>query len=401
MCKKQFFIGLGLLVAFLIATWQLGIDHEKVAVFTILGLGMGYVMERSRFGFAGIVRKMYMTGDGSLAKAVLFLLVISTLVEAGLQYSAFIKGAPIPGIASVKVISLLTPIGGFLFGIGMMFGGGCASGTLTDIGEGFARAVVVLIFFCIGSVLGVHNLDFLQKTFLGAGGKVYLPEYIGYFNSLVAFFLVYALIYLGIRKYEAKRKKAGTLQLEEWEDFEKPLPADDEFKVISNKAFHKFFVERWSFFTGGVLISIIFLLIVITSGKNWGVSTEFAFWGAWVIQPFTDYDFTSISFFAKKADAFKNGFLMHGGSMRNLGFIVGTIVAALMTGNFKIRPNFTAKEFIIFALGGLFMGYGARIGHGCNIGAFYSALSSLSVSGFVFGTALMLGGITGLKLLKK
>ena len=359
-------------------------------------------MERSRFGFAGVVRKMYMTGDGSLAKAVLFLFVISTLGEAALQYTALIKGGALPGVTSVKPINLMTPIGGFLFGIGMMFGGGCASGTLTDIGEGFARAVVVLIFFCVGSLAGVHNIDIFNKTFLGKGVKVYLPEHIGYVNSLVVFFIIYLLAYFIIRKYEDKRRKAGTLNLEEWEEDEKPLPEDKkEFKVFSSETFHKLFVERWSFYIGATLLSAFFIAVVATSGNNWGVSGVFAFWAAWVIQPFTDYDFTSISFFAKKAGALKHGFMMHGASMRNVSFILGTIIAALMAGNFKLKPKFTAKEFVIFALGGLFMGYGARLAHGCNIGALYASLSTLSLNGVVFGVALVLGGITGLKLLKK
>ena len=47
------------------------------------------------------------------------------------------------------------------------------------------------------------------------------------------------------------------------------------------------------------------------------------------------------------------------------------------------------------------MGYGARLGSGCNIGAFYSALSSMSLSGIVFGGFLILGGIVGLKLVDR
>ena len=47
------------------------------------------------------------------------------------------------------------------------------------------------------------------------------------------------------------------------------------------------------------------------------------------------------------------------------------------------------------------MGYGARIGLGCNIGAFYSGISSLSLSGWVFGVFLMLGAVVGSKLLVK
>ncbi len=49
-------------------------------------------------------------------------------------------------------MNLATVFGGILFGIGMMLGGGCASGTLTDAGEGEARALIVLLFFITGSL---------------------------------------------------------------------------------------------------------------------------------------------------------------------------------------------------------------------------------------------------------
>lgn len=47
------------------------------------------------------------------------------------------------------------------------------------------------------------------------------------------------------------------------------------------------------------------------------------------------------------------------------------------------------------------MGYGARLAYGCNIGAFYSGIASLSLSGWIFGIALFIGAFLGSKLLVK
>ena len=52
-------------------------------------------------------------------------------------------------------------------------------------------------------------------------------------------------------------------------------------------------------------------------------------------------------------------------------------------------------------LGGLLMGYGARIGFGCNIGALFSGIASFSVSGWVYMVFLFLGAWVGSKLLVK
>jgi len=45
------------------------------------------------------------------------------------------------------------------------------------------------------------------------------------------------------------------------------------------------------------------------------------------------------------------------------------------------------------------MGYGARLALGCNIGAFFSSIASLSLSGWVFGLFMFLGSIVGSKLI--
>jgi hypothetical protein len=47
------------------------------------------------------------------------------------------------------------------------------------------------------------------------------------------------------------------------------------------------------------------------------------------------------------------------------------------------------------------MGYGARIAFGCNIGALFGGIASLSLSGWVFGAFLFLGAMVGSKLLVK
>ena len=404
MKKNQFLIGWILfIVSIVFAVYVNGISG-KLGLFTVTGLGIGYLMQRSRFGFAGIVRKMYNMGNGDLPKAVLFLLSISLIVVAAIQYNASAHGIIIPGISSVKMISMLTVIGAFVFGIGMMFAGGCASGTLTDLGEGYVRAAISLLFFCIGSVIGVAHLDTLKTSVLGKGFKFYFPDYIGYFASVMLFLAFYGLIYVLIKKYEASRKKEGTYISEDYEEWEKDLPVKDEteYKILSFETYHKFFVKRWSFYIGGVLLSILFLVVLTTTGKNWGVSTTFIYWGGWILQVF-GVDLSGIGFFQtdKAIEVMTNGFINDSGSVRNLGIMVGTIIASLLAGGLSITKNMDLRKIIGYILGGLFMGYGARLGSGCNIGAFYSALSSMSLSGIVFGGFLILGGIVGLKLVAK
>ncbi|MFW5647507.1 MAG: YeeE/YedE thiosulfate transporter family protein [Candidatus Alkaliphilus sp. MAG34] len=47
------------------------------------------------------------------------------------------------------------------------------------------------------------------------------------------------------------------------------------------------------------------------------------------------------------------------------------------------------------------MGYGTRLSFGCNIGAYFSAIPSLSLHGWVFGTFMFVGAWIGSKILFK
>ena len=404
MKKNQFVFGWILLVISLMFVGYLGAGSEKVGLFGITGLAIGYVMQRSRFGFAGIVRKMYKMGNSDLPKAVMFLLAISVVASASLQYYGHTKGITIPGMSSVKTISMLTVIGAFIFGIGMMFAGGCASGTLTDLGEGYVRAAITLLFFCLGSVLGVAHLDTLKPSVLGKGFKYYFPDHFGYFWSLVIFLTFYGVLYLLVTKYEATRKAKGTYIKEEYQDWEKSHEIKPDYKIFSTETYHNLFVKRWSFYTGGALLSILFITMVASTGKNWGVTTEFAYWGGRMLKFMGMESYVnSIGFFQseKVVNIMNHGVLDNAASVRNIGIIFGTIIASLLAGGLTITKDMNLRKIVAYILGGLFMGYGARLASGCNIGAFYSALSQMSLSGIVFGGFLILGGIVGLKLSDK
>jgi uncharacterized membrane protein YedE/YeeE len=87
--------------------------------------------------------------------------------------------------------------------------------------------------------------------------------------------------------------------------------------------------------------------------------------------------------------------------MRNIGIILGALFATLMASQFKIKKLKSWRQVAAAVLGGLAMGYGARIGFGCNIGALFSGISSFSVSGWVYFVFLFLGAWVGSKLLVK
>ncbi len=85
-------------------------------------------------------------------------------------------------------------------------------------------------------------------------------------------------------------------------------------------------------------------------------------------------------------------------SVLNLGIIAGALAAALLARQFKVRM---APPWELFKglLGGCFMGVGATLAVGCNIGGFFSATAALSMAGLVMMAGLLAGVVVGLKLL--
>ena len=96
-----------------------------------------------------------------------------------------------------------------------------------------------------------------------------------------------------------------------------------------------------------------------------------------------------------------SGILNHPGSWQNFGIIAGALLAALLASQFKFKKIKSLKQVVAATLGGLLMGYGARLAGGCNIGALFSAIGSMSLSGWVFAFFLFIGAFIGSKLLAR
>lgn len=406
--KKQFRMGLILIVLMIIVGMQLANLSPKLTLSLLTGLFFGYILTRSRFGFAGGVKKIYITGEGSLTKALLVMFAVTIIAMAGLQWAAAADGAvvkylvegdlvKIPASGSVKVLNLATIIGGFIFGMGMMLAGGCASGTLTDLGEGAVRSAIALVFFAIGSVPGLKALHaFDQSALADFSTIVYLPHYFGYIGATVISLLLLLGLYMLTRKYESFRRQEGHFEELEFAKEDLPIEESEDDSFFSFKTYHKFFKERWTFMTGGFLLALMFMFVVNTTGKDWGVTSAYARWGVALFDSL-GFDMTGPAY-ASYLEVVREGLINDGGTIRNIAIIFGSAIAFLLAGKFSFDLNFKLKDAGYYALGGLMMGFGARLAKGCNIGALYSAIANFSLHGWAFLVALSLGGIFALKI---
>jgi len=82
----------------------------------------------------------------------------------------------------------------------------------------------------------------------------------------------------------------------------------------------------------------------------------------------------------------------------NLGIVFGAMAAASLAGRFGPHWRLSARDVLTAVLGGLLMGYGARLAHGCNIGAFLGGIVSGSMHGWWWMVWGFAGSLVGTRL---
>ena len=85
-------------------------------------------------------------------------------------------------------------------------------------------------------------------------------------------------------------------------------------------------------------------------------------------------------------------------SVMNLGIMLGALLASGLAGRYAPSFRILARSLAAAVLGGLLVGYGARIAFGCNIGAFFSGIASTSVHGWLWIAAALAGTWIGVRL---
>lgn len=206
--KSQIPYGFAVLIAVIIIGILLNSKSSNLAMFWVFGISFGFVLQKSRFCFTASFRDPCITGSTSITKAVLIALAVTTIGFTAIKYGAYINGLPIPGMNYVVPISFSTAVGGVMFGTGMVIAGGCASGTLMRVGEGFFMQMLSLVFFVIGSLLGAYHFGFWKINFISNGPKVFLPDYFGWFGAVVVQLLIIFCLYVAADLWQKKKMGA-------------------------------------------------------------------------------------------------------------------------------------------------------------------------------------------------
>ena len=191
---NQIPFGVMLIIGVFGAGFFLSNNSPRSAIMWAFGVIAGFTLQRSRFCFTASLRDPILTGSTSLTKAVVIAITIATIGFSAIQFNAASKGLPIPG--NISPAGLHTAIGATMFGIGMVIAGGCASGTLMRVGEGFTMQMLSLVFFIIGSVWGAKDFGWWTKVLISKTKPVFLPNVLGWVPAITLQLLLLFCLYI-------------------------------------------------------------------------------------------------------------------------------------------------------------------------------------------------------------
>lgn len=376
-------------IVFILFVFLVKVDNI-LAYSLIFGLIIGFVMQKSKICFTAAFRDPFLFGMTKLSRAIVLSLMITTIGFGIIQFFQFKSGLPIGG--KLLIPGFYIPIGAFIFGLGASVSGGCASGTLFRLGEGYQMQQIVFVGFLLGSLRGGLDQSFWSS--LTFADKVFhFPKNFGWSSGIILQLVILAIIYFLLI---IREDKSLALFFSGLNNFFRKNNIKNLISKIKNIILHplkNLSYNIWPYWIGALIIAAANIIYFYSTGHYWRISSGFMnliFWFLSILGiTFKNIDFKIISPFS------------HFIFWSNFGIILGALISILLTGRFKFKKIKDKKQLFLALIGGFLMGYGSRVASGCNIGGFYSAVSSLALNGWLYLPFVIFGIYLGSKFLSK
>lgn len=360
-------------------TGYVGAVHGLVqGLLLIIGLGLGFALFHSRFGFTSAWRQLIAVGNGQGLRAHALLLgTAATLVMLVAAGGFSLSGNP-PS-ASPGAIGLPLFVGAAVFAIGMQLGGACASGTLFAVGAGQTSIVITLFGFIVGSV--VYAAGYPVFTGWPQVPGIALSDHVGWFGAWAITIAALVIIVAVTRVVQRRRTPPPT---------DVVPTADGPARIVRGS---------WPLLVGAVVLGVLAGAVFLVSGGTWGVTYAFGLWGAKFLQLLGLHPETW-AFWQQpgNAKALAGSVWQDKTTLTDVGIMIGAGLAAAAAGAWKFHTRVPWRTAVAALLGGILMGIGARLAGGCNIGAYLGGISRGSLHGWLWAVFALAGTWVGLRL---
>ncbi len=241
--------------------------------------------------------------------------------------------------------------------------------------------LVTLAFFIIGSALGAADAS--RWTAAPSWGTVLLLDRVG---PVAALAISLALIG-GVTAFSwwVERHRYGSV-----------TPANERVGASWRTRLVR---GRWPLMWGAVGLALVNVATLLLARRPWGVTSALALWGSKMAGAL-GVDVAAWSYWAAPARAaqLQASVLADPSSVENFGIMIGAFAAAGLAGRLAPARSIPAGSLAAAIVGGLLLGYGARVASGCNIGAYFSGVASTSLHGWLWMVAGLAGNAAGMRL---
>jgi uncharacterized protein len=320
----------------------------------LVGALLGFVLQRGRWCLTGGFRDMYIAKDNRMFYALLIAIVIQSVIVYALIAAGIVEYAA----GTFSILSII--VGGFVFGIGIILAGGCATGTWYRAGEGLIGSWAALAFYMLTAAM--MKTGALSAFTAKASSVTVVNNSMAdtlHVNVWVLIAVLVVIVAAVLVKY-SRRPKVFIPQL----------------KPKKSGLAHILFEKRWHPFTTAVLVGLIAALawpVSEATGRMFGLGVTVP--SANVIQYLITGDQQFVNW----------------GMFLVLGIFIGSFIAAKASGEFRWRvPN--AKTMVTSSVGGMLMGVGASLAGGCSIGNGLVMTAMMTWQGWV-GLLFMILGV--------
>jgi uncharacterized protein len=380
--------------------------YSRLWVLTAIPVGflLGFFLKKGDLCGSSAMSEVIIMKDKKKLFGFWLAIVISMLGFAILDLLGLVTLAPKP------MIWLSAIIGGAIFGVGIVLGGGCVSGCLYKAATGNINSMasvltiplgVLLVWYGPLKQLNEYLLTFVIKS--DKGKSVSLPSVTGLpYWTLALIFAIPTLVYSIAYLNKIKKNSVST----------------------GNRSLSNIFTKSWKPWQAGVAIGILATfgyLSSVSTGRNYpiGITHGVAHTYLLISDFNVEHNFgipNKIKTISNPLEKKKTGLQINSVQNTNssarqqiipsepaepqkkviiwwailidFGLVVGSFISGRMSGQAKLLPK-PPEQTVIAILGGFLIGIGAAIATGCVIGNILSGWALMSVGMFIFGITVL------------
>jgi uncharacterized membrane protein YedE/YeeE len=327
-----------------------------------IGIAFGVTGQRTGFCLNSGFRNYWLAGDGRKLRAFALALAVAILATQAIE-AAGILDLHRSIYLSSPLSWLVIPLGGILFGYGMIASNGCGARALVLLGQGNLRSFVVLL--CLGIAAYIALSGLLAPVRLAAAGATTVA-----FGKLPSIppYLEDALGASGARLVPAIAISAAL-----------------GIFAFGNAAFRASPRDM----IGGLIVGLLIAAGWLATG----------YLGA---DDFEPAPIASLTFIAPIGETIQYAMLATGarasfGVAVVSGVFLGALVSAYATQSQDLQGFSRPAQMLRYMAGGALMGIGGAMSLGCSIGQGLTGLSTLAFGSFLAAGGIILGSYLGLR----